>query len=218
MERVEVVTDAGSTIEIFENDIEYYLQEFCDKQNIEDLRQVPQSVWNGALRYVYNHVFKPNNHILKSNINYNINNNIMPTNCNMYNYDIILQIVDYYVYNMCMVYSKEVSIIGFETLTGITQETIYTWGNNENKLSSKGSEIYKKLTRMREESLSNKLADGKQNPVGVIAILNRQFGWASPYTSDARKQQGALSASELPKLGGTAAKLEIVDTQGTISE
>lgn len=202
MERVEVVTDAGNTIEIFENDIEYYLQEFCDKQNIEDLRQVPQSVWNGALRYVYNHVFKPNNHILKSNINYNINNNIMPTNCNMYNYDIILQIVDYYVYNMCMVYSKEVSIIGFETLTGITQETIYTWGNNENKLSSKGSEIYKKLTRMREESLSNKLADGKQNPVGVIAILNRQFGWASPYTSDARKQQGALSASELPKLGG----------------
>lgn len=200
---MEVVTDAGSTIEIFENDIEYYLQEFCDKQNIEDLRQVPQSVWNGALRYVYNHVFKPNNHILKSNINYNINNNIMPTNCNMYNYDIILQIVDYYVYNMCMVYSKEVSIIGFETLTGITQETIYTWGNNENKLSSKGSEIYKKLTRMREESLSNKLADGKQNPVGVIAILNRQFGWASPYTSDARKQQRALSASELPKLGGT---------------
>lgn len=215
---MEVVTDAGNTIEIFENDIEYYLQEFCDKQNIEDLRQVPQSVWNGALRYVYNHVFKPNNHILKSNVNYNINNNIMPTNCNMYNYDIILQIVDYYVYNMCMVYSKEVSIIGFETLTGITQETIYTWGNNENKLSSKGSEIYKKLTRMREESLSNKLADGKQNPVGVIAILNRQFGWASPYTSDARKQQDALSASELPKLGGTAARSEIVAEIGTINE
>lgn len=215
---MEVVTDAGNTIEIFENDIEYYLQEFCEKQNIDDLRQVPQSVWNGALRYVYNHVFKPNNHILKSNINYNINNNIMPTNCNMYNYDIILQIVDYYVYNMCMVYSKEVSIIGFETLTGITQETIYTWGNNENKLSSKGSEIYKKLTRMREESLSNKLADGKQNPVGVIAILNRQFGWASPYTSDARKQQGALSASELPKLGGTAVNSQIVAEIGTINE
>lgn len=210
---MERVTDVNENIvEVFENDIEYYLQEFAEKQNIDDFRSVPQSVWNGALRYVYNHVFKPNNHMLKSSVNYNINNNIMPTNCNMYNYDLLLQVVDYYVYSMCMVYSKEVSIIGFETLTGITQETIYTWGNNENKLSTKGSEIYKKLSRMREESLSNKLADGKQNPVGVIAMLNRHYGWASPYTADARKQQGALSAAELPKLGGKiVAEIETKD-------
>lgn len=197
---MERVTAAEGTMDVFENDIEYYLQEFAEKQNIEDFRSVPQSVWNGALRYVYNHVFKPNNHVLKSNINYNINNNIMPTNCNMYNYDIILQIVDYYVYNMCMVYSKEVSIIGFETLTGITQETIYTWGNNENKLSSKGSEIYKKLSKMREESLSNKLADGKQNPVGILAILNRHYQWNLPGVSKESAKQNALTAADLPKL------------------
>ena len=215
---MERVKDANENIiEVFENDIEYYLQEFAEKQNIDDFRSVPQSVWNGALRYVYNHVFKPNNHILKCHDNYNIYNN-MPSNCNMYNYDLILQIVDYYVYNMCMVNGKEVSVIGFETLTGITQETIYTWGTNSNKLSSKGSEIYKKLITMREESLANKLADGKQNPVGVIAMLNRHYGWASPYTADARKQQGALSASELPKLGGSAAKSQIVAGIGTINE
>lgn len=200
---MERVTDANENIlEVFENDIEYYLQEFAEKQNIDDFRSVPQSVWNGALRYVYNHVFKPNNHMLKSSVNYNINNNIMPTNCNMYNYDLLLQVVDYYVYNMCMVYSKEVSVIGFETLTGITQETIYTWGNNENKLSTKGSEIYKKLSRMREESLSNKLADGNKNPVGVLAILNRHYQWNLPGVSKENAKQGALSAAELPKLGG----------------
>ena len=55
---------------------------------------------------------------------------------------------------------------------------------------------------MREESLSNKLVDGKQNPVGTIAVLNRQFGWASPYTSDANRSRNSLTASELPKLGG----------------
>jgi hypothetical protein len=61
---------------------------------------------------------------------------------------------------------------------------------------------------MREESLSNKLVDGKQNPVGTIAVLNRQFGWASPYTSDANRNRSSLTAAELPKLNGGKA-LEI---------
>ena len=51
--------------------------------------------------------------------------------------------------------------------------------------------------------MSNKLADGRQNPVGVIAILNRQYGWASPYTSDSNRQKKALTAAELPKLDGS---------------
>ena len=48
--------------------------------------------------------------------------------------------------------------------------------------------------------MSNKLADGKQNPVGVIAMLNRHYGWASPYTSDSNKNRQSLTAAELPKL------------------
>ena len=63
-------------------------------------------------------------------------------------------------------------------------------------------EIYKKLNQEREESLSNKLADGKQNPVGVIAMLNRHYGWSSPYTSDANRNRSSLTAAELPKLNG----------------
>ena len=103
---------------------------------------------------------------------------------------------------MCMVNNKEVSILGFTTLTGIDESIIYDWGNDSNKLSTSASKIYKKLSAMREESLSNKLADGKQNPVGVIAILNRNYGWASPYTADANKSRRALADNELPKLSG----------------
>ena len=91
--------------------------------------------------------------------------------------------------------------MGFSKLTGIDIDTISLWGNDSNRLSSKSLGIYKKLMQEREESLSNKLADGKQNPVGVIAILNRQFGWASPYTSDSNRQKSSLTAAELPKLG-----------------
>ena len=200
MKRIEHVE---STIEVFENDIDLYLHQFQDEQGIEDFKQVGQSVWNGALRYIYKHVFKANPQALKSNTNYNTNiynNNInITTNYNMYNYELVNKVLDYYIY-LCQIYNKEISIIGFENLTGITQETIYTWGENNNKLSSSCSEIYKKLVKMREESLSNKLADGKQNPVGVIAMLNRHYGWASPYTADANRQKRVGTDAELPKL------------------
>lgn len=53
---------------------------------------------------------------------------------------------------------------------------------------------------MREESLSNKLVDGKQNPVGVIACLNRHYNWSSPFTADANRQKKVGADTELPKL------------------
>lgn len=204
---MEKVQHTESTIEVFENDIDLYLHQFCEEQSIEDLRAVPQSVWNGALMYVNRHVFKPNPQALKSNNKYNTdiynNNTNIATNYNMYDYELVNKVLDYYIY-LCQVNNKEISVIGFENLTGITQETIYTWGHNENKLSSSCSDIHKKLVKMREESLSNKLADGKQNPVGVIAMLNRHYGWASPYTSDSNRQKQSLTAAELPKLGANS--------------
>lgn len=53
---------------------------------------------------------------------------------------------------------------------------------------------------MREESLSNKLVDGKQNPVGVIACLNRHYNWNSPFVADANRQKRVGTDAELPKL------------------
>lgn len=202
MERVQ---HTESTVEIFENDIDLYLHEFQKEQNIDDLRTVPQSVWNACLMYIQKRVFSNRDLLKQSNNIYN-SNSIMDSTYNMYNYDIIYNILEYYVY-ICNQYNKEVSIMGFSKLTKIDTDTINSWGNNENKLSSKSSAIYKKLAQEREESLSNKLVDGKQNPVGTIAVLNRQFGWASPYTSDANRQKGALTAAELPRLGGKVAEI-----------
>lgn len=202
MERVE---NTENKIEIFENDIDLYLHQFQEEQGIEDLRTVPQSVWNACLMYIQKRVFSNRDLLKQSNNIYNPDS-IMDSNYNMYNYDIVNNILDYYIY-ICNLYNKEVSIIGFSKLTGIDDETINLWGNDSSKLSSKSFGIYKKICQMREESLSNKLVDGKQNPVGTIAVLNRQFGWASPYTSDANRQKGALTAAELPKLGGNVAEI-----------
>ena len=218
MEKVEHI---DPSIEIFENDIDLYLHQFQEEQNIEDLRTVPQSVWNGALMYINRHVFKPNPQALKSNNIYNTNiynnNTNITTNYNMYNYGLVNKVLDYYIY-LCQIYNKEISIMGFSNLVNINPDTIHDWGKDNNKLSSSCCEIYKKLTQMREESLSNKLVDGKQNPVGTIAVLNRQFGWASPYVSDANRNKQSLTAAELPKLGLNNGSVSQIAQSETVTE
>lgn len=191
---MEKVQGTENTIEIFENEIEYYLEEFRENQEIESYRTVPQSVWNGALRYIYRNVFKPNPQILKSHNNVINPNAIIESNYNAYNYELVNSILDYYIY-ICQINNKEISIMGFSNLTGIDNETINVWGNDSGKLSSLSFGIYKKLCQMREESLSNKLADGKQNPVGVIAMLNRHYGWNMPGVSreTASKPQASIT-------------------------
>ena len=186
---------------------------FCEENGIEDMTKEPQSRWNSCLRYIYKYVFKSNNNLLRQTDNiYNINNPI-PSTYNSYNYDMVLKILDIYIFDMCMRYDKEVSIIGFSTLTGIDESIIYDWGNGDRVLSSKSSEIYKKLSQFREESLSNKLVTGNKNPVGVIAVLNRQYGWASPYTSDSNRQNRPLTADELPKLGANNQQKALPDAK-----
>lgn len=208
---MEKVTGTVPTIEVFENDIDLYLHMFQEEQSIEDFKKAPQSVWNGCLKYICRNVFKPHPEVLKQHSNYNISNNNIPTNCNMYNYFIVSDIADYYIY-LCQIYNKEVSIIGFSNLTGIDNETINIWGNDSSKLSSLSFGIYKKLCTMREESLSNKLADGKQNPVGVIAILNKHYGWNMPGVSreTTGKQQMSLEdiKGKLAELSQNGKQLE----------
>ena len=187
-----------SDIEVFENDISVYLTMFCEENGIEDMKKESQSVWNGALRYIRRHVFNNKDLLKETNNIYNTNNSIA-SNYNMYNYELVNNICDIYI-DLCFINDKEVSILGFSNLTGIDNETINVWGNNDSKLSTLSFGIYKKLSQFREESLSNKLVTGNKNPVGVIAVLNRQYGWASPYTSDSNKQKRTLSAAELPKL------------------
>lgn len=200
---MEQVVIAGSleTVEVFENDIDLYLNQYCERRQIESMAKESQSVWNAALMYIQRYVF-PDVKMLK--LNHNIpGNSVVSSNYNIYDYSLVDEICNYYIY-ICMENEKEVSILGFSNLTGIPDSTIYDWGYNQRELSRAGSEICKKLQKYNEESLSNKLASGKANPVGVIAILNRRHGWASPYTADSNRQRReALTAADLPRLGKT---------------
>ena len=80
---------------------------------------------------------------------------------------------------------------------GIHKDTFMDWGANERKLSTKGFELVQKLRDFREESLSNKLATGNKNPVGILAILNRHFAWNLPGVSRENTNKTALTAAEI---------------------
>lgn len=194
MQRVE---EQGQEIEVFENDIDTYLTMFCEEQQppIEDMSKESQSRWNAALMYIKRHVF-PDSSILKSQDINNINNNIMPSNYNAYDYDKVNNVCDYYIY-LCMLYDKEVSAVGFSLLTGIDRYTIATWRDEGTKLSDKSSDIGKKIYDFREESLSAKLATANKNPVGILAILNRHYQWNMPGVREQKQEQRLASREEL---------------------
>ena len=197
MEQIERIEEEQT--EVFENDMELYLSQFCEEQGIDDMKRESQSVWNAALMYIKRHVFN-DPHTLKASNNIYNTNAIMNSTYNSYNYDMVDRVCDYYIY-MCMMYDKEVSNIGFSLLTGIDRDTIKAWRSEGTKLSRKSSAVAQKIYDYREESLSAKLATANKNPVGILAILNRHYQWNLPGVSKESSKQRVLSASELPRLG-----------------
>lgn len=147
--------------------------------------------------------------MLKSKDNINIHNNVIPSNFNAYDYEIVNSVCDLYI-DLCFIHDKEVSIIGFSNLTGIDTDTINEWGNGSVRVSSTSTVIYKKLRDFREESLSNKLVTGKQNPVGILGVLNHHYAWNMPgIKTEHSSKKAPLGIDQLPTIEELeAARLE----------
>lgn len=181
-------------IEVYTDRIQESISNYCIDHDIDikDIYTFDQQRWNSVLLYIYSQVFKPhkNDGIVrryneKSNIDYS-------------NRELIDNVCDIYI-SMCYEYSKEVSVMGFSKMTGITLDTLYQWGNNPD-VERGSSEIVKNLQAEREESLSNKLASGKGNPVGILGILNRHYGW------NMGQPRGQTATQKAPDLPGMAQK------------
>lgn len=183
----------NSDIEILENDIFMYIHEYCSNFDIDDIKIVSQSVWNGCMSYICKTYIKPSK-ILKKQGDIH----------NSYDIDFIDSLADFYIY-LCQVYDKECSLYGFSNLTGIQDTLFLEWENNYNgrydmQASPKRSELAKKIRSARENSLSDKLLNGK-NPVGVLGILNHFYGWNMPGVKEsATKSAGTLA--DLQKKAG----------------
>lgn len=190
-------------IEIYENKISEYLDQYILEKNIEDMSKEPQSKWNAALIYIYKAIFKNNRERLKG------------PDKDTYNDKLINDICDIYI-ELCYEYDKEVSINGFCFLTGINTDTVYTWGSGERRLGSSCSEIYKKLIKNNEESLSDKLISGGLNPMKVLPALNRRHNWNMPGTSrqggeEQRSIEEIQQRYKVPELSENTAQLKPPD-------
>ena len=175
-------------INYIKNRVEEAIQDFCDRYDIKDLKSESQNVFNGLLRYIYEHVFQVTSKLKHDNRS--------KTLINLNHIDIILDILDYYIY-LCDVYCKASSIQGFCTFTGIDVSILYDWGSGVNrKLNPKYSEVIKRLDAERERTLSDLLVSGKRQPVGIIAVLNHEKGWNLPGVSREVKH---VASSETPE-------------------
>lgn len=190
-------------VEVYENKISEYLDQYILEKNIEDMSKEPQSKWNAALIYIYKALFKNNKESLKG------------PDRDTYNDKLINDICDIYI-NLCYEYDKEISINGFCFLTGINTDTVYTWGSGERRLGSSCSEIYKKLIKNNEESLSDKLISGGLNPMKVLPALNRRHNWNMPGTSrqggeEQRSIEEIQQRYKVPELSENTAQLKPPD-------
>ena len=188
------MTKHGATLEDYDdinyikNRVEEAIQDFCDRYDIKDLKSESQNVFNGLLRYIYEHVFQVTSKLKHDNRS--------KTLIDLNHIDIILDILDYYIY-LCDVYCKASSIQGFTTFTGIDHTILYDWSSGVNrKLNSKYSTIIKRLDAERERTLSDLLVSGKRQPVGIIAVLNHEKGWNLPGVSREVKH---VASSETPE-------------------
>ena len=192
------VDNTENNIDVFENDIDLYINLFCEENNIDNICNISQSVFNGMMIYIYRKCFKNTNKLKNNNDTYSVGFG-GTSNCNSYNISIINELVDYYIY-LCRKYDKEISITGFSYMTGIEKETFYSWRDQRgNKASSENSNIFKKLYVGREDSLSDKLVTGKINPVGVLGVLNHHYNWAGVGNMQEDKTKQAATLDDIRK-------------------
>lgn len=161
----------NNDIQVYENEIDKYIQIYCEQYNIQDIKKESMFTWNSILLFIGKNVFKNKNR--DANSLSNRDKSVLDYN----NIDLIDELVDYYI-NLCYMYSKEVSIMGFSKFSNIDRSTLISWNSNDTRKSNKKySLVVQKLLIEREESLQNALFQPHHNVVGVIAMLNHHYGY-----------------------------------------
>ena len=217
-----LINDCEELNRININDIEDYIELFCDNHNI-NIQDIRPQQWTAIISYIGNNYIKPNNIIY-------INLDRIPYK--RYNYFVIDQLLDIYI-SLCNIYSQSITILGFAKLSCIDTDIIYQWKNDSSKnimfinsngticnntdlinsspdnrvrqLTIKPIDIYKKLLLNIEQNLNDMVIDNKRRGVGPIVRFNKFYETHSTPGRDHGKQQ--LNTSDLALQLGIDSKL-----------
>lgn len=182
---------------IYDNDIDVAIDNACQELEIDDLRKEGQRRWKAVLQLVGKQLFS-NKKILRSReLKINEGNKI-PTNNNRYDYNILNNLCDYYIY-ISNKYNKFVSIEGFSYFTNIPMDSIINWRDNKNatdELSNLSYQIYEKITHSRLENIKDNALDNP-NVTGTIAVGNWEYQLNMPGVKTEQQPISAKNAEEI---------------------
>ncbi len=203
---IEKVVDEPKNIEYYQNRIpdavvEYYKLQGVPKDKIVDQ---PLNTWSACMRYCKRECISRED--LKED--YVFGNN---SKAKKYKENLVEKLCNIFL-ELCEQYDKVPSAWAFSLLTGIERSTLQEWrGEYKGEVTKVRSDVMKKIGDARETALSNRIIDGRKNPVGSIAALNFEFGWTQK--SEVIHISGKIQTSaELPVF--TDEIPEITDNKG----
>lgn len=178
----EVVPDIladGAEWDIF-NDCVVYADQYATEQGQDSVVKLTQTQFTACLRYI-NHVYIKPSYDLHTDYHKGM-------------YDIDRLYVMYLVYrSLTERYDKAITLSGYCALCGISDVTIKGFIDNNGvyggrKVTPETLSFFKNLTSSQETSFRDLLITGKRNPVGIITLLNHDYGYA---TQTVRHEIGA---------------------------
>ncbi len=175
----------GNTIEIYNNKIIQYSDEYRDTLRDRDDIYNNGSLFTGMCKYIYRHVFKYNK-IDTSNIK------------------LLDNIWDIYT-DMCYSFGKRPTLLNFSLLVGISNDTFTTWATGEYRSNGQGTQSeHSRTVRKWQRECESSLADGatEKNSIGCIFALKANYGWVeTPQRIEvSNAQQPQLSDQEIAEI------------------
>ena len=209
---MEKIEEQNIMIDAIDYEMRSLFKEYCNEYKIEDMRSEKQTVFHGAMQYIYINYIKPTN-ILKNKPCYVVDNSInkMMTNYNSYNipllYDLYLRMK-----LLANAYDKIASVECFKTLTGISKQCISAWKTRESSSSSLDSDKKEFVDWLLDNDLDQKKEFNTRTVNGVMEQLNNDYDRNKPIQRNYVVTH-ALTAAELPQLGQKTSSLTVLEQE-----
>lgn len=196
---IEKVTDEPKDETYYRNRISEEIVKFYRNCSIpkEKIMDAPLNTWSACMRYVHDRCINRKDLMIP----YCIGGNGSKAMSYKYDDNIVDMLLGIFLAE-CELFDKVPSVWAFAALTGIDLDTLEEWRINyrHRELTPKRVGIMKKLGVARELALSNRISDGRRNPVGSIAVLNHEYSWNTEKIESADNRGSALALSDIPRL------------------
>lgn len=172
------IVNGDFNINEIKDNVLHLITVFCDTYDIQDLTKAPQRQFTALSTFIGDNLFKGNRILWdKTPVD---NGSAMTVYNYMYDWDIVACMISFYI-TICNLYNKAFL---FDGIAGFLHMSENTLKDNNDKLTARGIDIYKK----HEDMLSAGIIDGKQSPVGILAHLNHYHGWTTGQTHTEKKE------------------------------